>query len=461
MAEAKRTPFGHEMLQHFLLDEKFVNLNHGELSKGWDVYRTQELLISHNTSGSFGSTVKPVRDAMRRFQDASEAAPDRYIRYEYPDLLDKSRAAAASYLDVPVDELVIVPNVSTAINAVLRNLKFEEGDVIVYLDIGYRSNVNLIEYIVETTPAESAKVDFTLPCSDNDILDAFRDTILAQGGRARLAIFDTIASLPSVRLPFEEMTSIARENGVMTLVDAAHGIGHLPLNIKALDPDFFTSNCHKWLYTPRGSAVLYVPLRNQPLMRSSLPTSQAFEPRPRPGVVRAPNPLPPSDKSNFVQQFEFVGTVDNASLLCVPAALEFRRTVCGGEDAIMSYCWDLARKGGLAAARVLGTEVMDNEEGTLTRQSSMVMVRLPIEVCDVKAGTAGVPIEQAPRVQAWICETLVKKYDTFIAIIWYKGRWWARFSAQIYLEESDFVWGANVLKEVCEIVMTQGIVGTS
>ena len=398
---------------------------------------------------------------MRRFQDASEAAPDRYIRYEYPDLLDKSRAAAASYLNVRVDELVIVPNVSTAVNAILRNLRFEKGDVIVYLDVSYRSNVNTIEYILETTQAESAKVDFTLPCSDAEILTAFRNTILAQKGRAKLVIFDTIASLPAVRLPFEEMASIAREHGVMTLVDAAHGIGHLPLDIKALDPDFFTSNCHKWLYTPRGSAVLYVPLRNQHLIRSSLPTSHAFEPRPRPGAVRAPNPLPPSDKSNFVQQFEFVGTVDNASLLCIPAALEFRRTVCGGEAAIMGYCWELARKGGLAAAKVLGTEVMDNEDGTLTRQCSMVMVRLPIEIRDTDRGIEGVAPEQAAGVQAWICETLVDPHNTFVAIVWYKGKLWARFSAQIYLDESDFVWGAKVLKEMCETIMTEGVVGTN
>ncbi|KAJ0116402.1 hypothetical protein J7T55_007382 [Diaporthe amygdali] len=427
MADTRRTSFGHDMLQkHFLLDEKYNNLNHG----------------------AFGSTPKSVRDAMRRFQDASEAAPDRYIRYEYPGLLDESRAAAASYLNVPVDELVIVANVSTAVNAVLRNLVFQEGDIIVYLDITYGAVLKTIDYIVETTPAEAVKVDFALPCSEDDILTAFRDTILAQRGRVRLAIFDTIASLPSVRLPFEKMASIARENGVMTFVDAAHGMGHLPLDIKSLDPDFLSSNCHKWLYTPRGSAIFYVPMRNQPLMRSSLPTSHYFESRPRPGVIPKPNPLPPSNKSNFALQFEFVGTVDNASLLCIQAALEFRRAVCGGEAAIMEYCWELARRGGLAAAKILGTEVMDNEDGTLTRQCSMVMVRLPIEVASAEKGTPGVPIEQASGVQAWICETLVTKYNTFIAIIWYQGRWWARFSAQIYLDESDFVWGAKVLKEM-------------
>lgn len=135
------------------------------------------------------------------------------------------------------------------------------------------------------------------------------------------------------------------------------GMGHLPLNLKCLDPDFFTTNCHKyvvlhreithvffffffvltsrnrWLYVPRGCAVLYVPRRNQHLMRSSLPTSHWYEPVPRPGKQPTPNPLPPSTKSNFVQQFEFVGTVDNASLLCIPAAIKFRKDICGGEEA--------------------------------------------------------------------------------------------------------------------------------
>lgn len=91
----------------------------------------------------------------------------------------------------------------------------------------------------------------------------------------------------------------------------------------------------------------------------------------------------------------------------------------------------------------------------------MVMVRLPIEIRDTERGIEDVSPEQAPGVQAWICETLVKKYNTFVAIVWYKGRWWARFSAQIYLDESDFIWGAKVLKEMCETTMTKGIVETN
>lgn len=53
----------------------------------------------------------------------------------------------------------------------------------------------------------------------------------------------------------------------------------------------------------------------------------------------------------------------------------------------------------------------------------------------------------------WICSTLVKEFNTFMAIVWYGDAWWVRFSAQVYLEEEDFEWAAQVLKGVCERVM--------
>lgn len=174
-------------------------------------------------AGSFGSTVRPVRDAMRGFQDASEAAPDRYIRYEYPALLDASREAAARYLDVPADEVVLVSNVTTAINAVIRNLapSFREGDIILYVDTVYGSTLKTIEYASEISPVDSARVEFELPASDEVVLDAYRRAFAAHKGRVRLAVFDTVASLPGVRLPYEEMQRIARAEGALTLVDAA------------------------------------------------------------------------------------------------------------------------------------------------------------------------------------------------------------------------------------------------
>lgn len=59
-------------------------------------------------SGSFGTYPKSVREEMRRFQDASEARPDSFIRYEYSSLLDKSREAMGKVGNLPFQPIPIL-----------------------------------------------------------------------------------------------------------------------------------------------------------------------------------------------------------------------------------------------------------------------------------------------------------------------------------------------------------------
>jgi selenocysteine lyase/cysteine desulfurase len=185
---------------------------------------------------------------MREFQDAAEARPDLFIRYDYKVLLDESRAAIADLLNVTTDTCVFVPNATTGVNTVLRNLVYAPGDVIVYFDTIYGACERSVTYITETTCAEAVKVKYTYPVSDAWLLDEFRRIVKEQqsgGKNVRLAIFDTIVSLPGLRMPFEKLADACRELGVMSCIDGAHGAGHIDLDLAKIDPDFFVSNCHK------------------------------------------------------------------------------------------------------------------------------------------------------------------------------------------------------------------------
>ena len=68
----------------------------------------------------------------REYQDQCESTPDPFIRYTYPKLLDESRAAVAKVINAPVDGVVFVPNATTGVNTVLRNIVWNEGDEILY-----------------------------------------------------------------------------------------------------------------------------------------------------------------------------------------------------------------------------------------------------------------------------------------------------------------------------------------
>ena len=137
----------------------------------------------------------------------------------------------------------------------LRNLVYKEKDCIIYFDTIYGSVEKTLVSIVETNPQLTLRkvgagqdYAYSLPCTHADILNAFSQTIsriLYDGLTPKVAVFDTIVSVPGVRFPFERLTRMCKEYGILSVIDGAHGIGHIPLNLTQLDADFFVSNCHK------------------------------------------------------------------------------------------------------------------------------------------------------------------------------------------------------------------------
>lgn len=208
--------------------------------------------------------------------------------------------------------------------------------------------------------------------------------------------------------------------------------------------------------------MLHVPGKNQHLIRTTLPTSWGFVPASTPETGTSALTLQESPKTRFEQLFEFVATADDSPYLCVPAALDFRAQVCGGEDRVFAYLDELANQGGEIVAAALGTEVL--QEGGLGkggersrwRRCAMVNVRLPVAVGGGAGREGDCVLKEEKDVQAalkWIGETLVQNYGTFVPVFKYGGSLWARLSAQVYLEREDFVWVGGVLREICEKII--------
>ncbi|KAI0429436.1 pyridoxal phosphate-dependent transferase [Xylaria sp. FL1042] len=430
MDDKRSSVFGKRALQHFEFRPDYRNLNHG----------------------SFGAAPRDIREHMRRHQDLCEAMPDSYVRYEYPIILDECRAAMAKFVNAPTDTIVFVPNATTGVDTVLKNLTWNDDgkDEIIYFNTVYGACGKIIDYVVDSSlgKVSSRPITISYPCKDEDIVQAFHaaiDSSKSSGKRAKVCLLDTVSSLPGVRFPFEAITKACRAVGVLSLVDGAQGVGMIKIDLESLDPDFFVSNCHKWLFVPRSCAVFYVPLRNQHIITSTIPTSHGYVPKSGSRF----NPLPPSSKPAFVNNFEFVGTLDTSPYVCVKEAIEWRERVLGGEAKIMEYTHTLAREGGRIVARILGTQVLDNGPQSNMARCAMTNVALPIDV-DIASITT----------QHWIMRTMVEEYKTFIALIVHAGRLWARLSAQVYLDVEDFEWAGHTLLELCERVK-RGEAGTT
>lgn len=212
-----------------------------------------------------------MRDQLRHYQDLAESHPDIFLRYEYSSLLVASRKAAAKIVNAPVDECVFVQNATTGVDTVLRNLVYKEGDVIIYFDTIYSGCERIILHLLETNPQlQAEKVNYGFPCSHDHIVESFLEVVKkvkSRGQNPVVAIYDTLVASPGVRFPFEQLTKACKEEGILSCIDAAHGIGHIKFDLTAIDPDFLVTNLHKydliWLTYVLNIVGIFVGIANQ------------------------------------------------------------------------------------------------------------------------------------------------------------------------------------------------------
>nr|XP_019007744.1 uncharacterized protein I206_07378 [Kwoniella pini CBS 10737]OCF46525.1 hypothetical protein I206_07378 [Kwoniella pini CBS 10737] len=421
--------FGKDMLKYWAFDENYVNLNHG----------------------SYGSPPKIIVEKMHKLSAQIESNPDKFMRRLWLPLLNKVRQEVSSMIGARQEEVVIVPNTTHGVNTILNNFEWADGDIIVVYSTTYGAVGQMVKCICDKNPNIRMEiVNDVFPCSHQEIVKQSEELLskynevakpnytglskatgIKTDERIRCVIVDAIASNPGVIYPWEEIVKLCKKYGIMSIVDAAHAIGQVEVDVKRADCDFWVSNCHKWLHSHRGGAVMYVPIRNQYLMRSTFPTSAGYESTryPTQGMDR---------QWTFIEQFQWTGTTDWTPFMSITDAIEFRRSI-GGEKRIMQYCHTLAVQGGKRLRKKWGTEIMDTPKGELT--AAMTNVRLP-HIPDPKN------LEDLFK-QLRYFEDRCFDENTFVAAYRHGGKWWARFSAQVWNDLSDFDYAAKVIEKIC------------
>ncbi|SPO28808.1 related to isopenicillin N epimerase [Ustilago trichophora] len=421
--------FGHALKKHYGFDPSYIPLN----------------------NGSFGACPNYVLSHYLDFLVEAERRPDTFLRIQYKPLLTQARREVAELVGCHVDDLVLVNNATSGVNAVMRGLNgtWKENDAILVYETVYGACGKTAQYIIDSNPQaklQLVKVGLTYPITHDEVVEKTKAAISKaeqQGLKIRIGIVDAISSIPGVIVPWQRIVSLFRTHSILSLVDAAHAVGQIPLNLKQADPDFFISNCHKWLSAHRGVAFLYTPKRNQHLCLA-IPTSHDYL---SPNLPHPTGPalIPTDAPTNYIATWEWTGTQDLSNYLTIPAALEFRRWM-GGETAIMKYNFELARKAGLIVSSILGkhSQVMevqsDLEEDRLT--AAMVNVSIPISIGPQQEGN------ELAFLAAKLQTRLTNENDTFVMFYVHAGKIWIRLSAQVWLEEKDFVWVAERIRDL-------------
>jgi len=294
--------------------------------------------INFLNHGSFGSCPLAVLEYQTELRRRLEHEPITFLVRELEPLLDDTRATLAGFVGADADDLVLIPNATSGVNAVMRSLDFKPGDELLVTDHEYNACRNVANFVAERTGAQvvAAKVPFPLQSAP----EVVASVLGAVTPRTRLLLIDHVTSQTGMILPVAEIVRRLAEQGIDTLIDGAHAPGMIPLDLKAIGAAYYTGNCHKWICAPKGAAFLHVRPDRQHNIRPLVISHGANSPR--------------TDRSRFQIEFGWMGTSDPSAVLSIPNALEYLASlVTGGWPAIMRRNRELALAGREVLCRTL------------------------------------------------------------------------------------------------------------
>ena len=207
---------------------------------------------------SAASAQKPraVIDAMVHAMEHSYANVHRGLHTlasETTEAYEAARKSVARFIGAQPAEVVFTKGGTEAINLVAAGLgaTLKAGDEILLSEMEHHANIVPWHFLRERL---GVVLKFTPVTDDGRLdLDAFRALL---GDRTRVVALTHMSNVLGTINPVTELTRLAHEAGALVLLDGCQAVVHQPIDVKALDADFYVFSGHK-LYGPTGIGALY------------------------------------------------------------------------------------------------------------------------------------------------------------------------------------------------------------
>jgi len=216
--------------------------------------------LIHLNTASLGATPRVVLDRVLQAWRDLESNPVAMAYFKDGDTVvaaaERVRIRAAALLGCDADEVLITRCTTDAMNTVAQGMRWAASDRVLTTDQEHHGGSFCWEYEVQRRGAVIDRV--AIAPDDHDtaaIVRRFADAITPH---TRAISVSHVITSTGLRMPIADICRLAREHGIVSIVDGAQAVGAMPVDVKALGCDAYATSGHKWLMGPKGTGLLYV-----------------------------------------------------------------------------------------------------------------------------------------------------------------------------------------------------------
>jgi selenocysteine lyase/cysteine desulfurase len=271
----------------------------GELDQSlrhWSTVRRQFQLdprLIHLGAFLLASHPIAVRRAIERHRRRFDANPVDYLHEHWAASERRVLGAASGYLGAKPEDIALTDSTTMGLSLLYAGLDVRPGQELLTTTHDFFVTHAALETKARRSAATVRKIslyDRPESASESEIVDRIATAVRPE---TRVVAITWVHSSTGVKLPLRKIADAlgrlnagrAKRDRVLLCVDGVHGFGVENVEVAKLGCDFFATGCHKWLFGPRGTGLVWGAPSAWPAATSTIPSFTGSD---TPGAANSP-----------------------------------------------------------------------------------------------------------------------------------------------------------------------------
>ena len=209
--------------------------------------------------GYFGAMATPVQAALEQGIRHANAHLSPFVRGEFVlKHVDFLRTRLAELIHAAPHEILLTRSASESMQVLIGQYHgLKSGDAVLWCNLDYPAMRNAMRWLQQRRGITPVELQLTLPVSRDELLASYAAAI-RDTSNLKLMLLSQVYPCNGQQVPVREIVALARERGIDVLLDSAHALGQVEVDVQSMGVDFAGFNLHKWIGAPLGLGFVFI-----------------------------------------------------------------------------------------------------------------------------------------------------------------------------------------------------------